>query len=377
MKLAYATILNARHVENWSGTPYYMTQALEAHSSLELFGDFEKKFLLSFKIKRLWKKLTSNERESDRYNILIAKNYSEQLAKRLANKKFAALLAPQINPICYLAKQPTVLWTDAVYSNLLNYYPGFTRHSKETMRQGHEITQQCLNNCKLAIFSSEWAAAAARDFYQTPAAKVKVVPFGANIVCNHTEADIKSFLRLRNPRLIKFLFIGKHWERKGGRIVFEVAKALHAANIPVEVNLVGCHPPKEFHIPPYIKCHGFISKKTPAGVSALQQMLRETHFLFVPSRAEAYGIVFCEANAYGVPCLTTATGGIPSIVKEDINGKCFDMNAPTTDYLEFILKYIQNYSQYEALALSAFQEYATRLNWQNATQTVIQMIREF
>jgi len=65
----------------------------------------------------------------------------------------------------------------------------------------------------------------------------------------------------------------------------------------VELNFVGCLPPNDVDIPAYVKCHGFVSKAQPEGYKLLQTLLRKSHFLFLPSRAEAYGIAFCEASA--------------------------------------------------------------------------------
>lgn len=378
MKFAYATTFSADDVSNWSGTPYYMSRAFENEGvQISNIGDLKRKLPPFFKIKQHWKKFACNQRESPRFNIVAAKHYSEQTAEKLKHMDVQAIIAPQINPVAYLdCKQPIVLWTDALYSSLVGFYPAFCNHSAESIAQGNLITQECLSRCKLAIFSSDWAARGALELYGLSKDKVKVVPFGANIVCSHTLNDIQAMLKTRSRDTVKLLFLGKRWERKGGDIVFKVAKALHAAGQKVELNFVGCMPPKEFDIPDYIKCHGFISKRTPEGIEKITKLLRESHFLFVPSRAEAYGIVFCEANAFGLPCLTSYVGGISTIVKDDINGKTFALDAAPEVYCDYIINIMQNYSRYEELALSAFHEFETRLNWGSATKQVKKLIEQ-
>jgi glycosyltransferase involved in cell wall biosynthesis len=279
--------------------------------------------------------------------------------------------------VAYLeCKQPTVLWTDALYGSLLGFYSAFTKHSPRSMKQGNSITRDCLENVSLAIFSSDWAARSALELYGADKNKVKVVPFGANIHCEHTVLDIREMLKRRSRETVKFLFIGKEWNRKGGDIVFKVVKALHAAGQKVELNFIGCMPPEGCEIPAYINCPGFISKRTPEGVAAITKLLQESHFLFVPSRAEAYGIVFCEANAFGLPCLTSYVGGIPTVVKDNINGMTFALDAPVEKYCDYIVNLMRNYEQYEELALSSFNEYQTRLNWGTAIRTVKGLIEE-
>jgi glycosyltransferase involved in cell wall biosynthesis len=378
MKIAYATTFDSRDVLNWSGTPFYMSQALaETGATIDYIGSLKRRLPPGFKIKQFWKKFISSQRESPRFNTVAAKYYSEQVAQRLKQTDAQAVISPLINPLAFLeCKQPTVLWTDALYAGLLGFYSPFSHHSAQSVAQGNKITGECLQRVNLAIFCSDWAARSAAELYGISKEKIKVVPFGANINCNHTLADIRDIIKQRSRTTIKFLFIGKHWDRKGGSIVFNVVKALHATGQPVELHFVGCQPPKEENIPAYIHCHGFISKRTPEGVARITQLLHESHFLFVPSRAEAYGIVFCEANAYGLPCLTSYVGGIPTVVKDNINGMTFALDAPVTTYCNYILDLMRDYSRYEELALSSFNEYQTRLNWRSAVTEVKGLIQE-
>lgn len=378
MKLAYATTFDAQDVLNWSGTPFYMSQGFAQQGiEIEHIGRLARQLPPFFKLKQTWKKWACQQRESPRFNITAAQHYSAQVAERLKSTSVDAIIAPQINPICYLeCSRPMVLWTDGLYASLLGFYPDFAKHSAASIAQGNTITRECLARCSLILFSSEWAARTAIEIYGADKEKIHVVPFGANMQCHHTVEDIRSMLQSRSRETVKLLFLGKHWYRKGGDIVFRVAQALHAAGQSVELNFVGCYPPKEITIPPYIKCHGFISKRTPEGIAQITNLLQESHFLFVPSRAEAFGIVFCEANAFGLPVLTSFTGGISTVVKDHVNGMTFSLQAAPEIYCEYIMNLMDNYHHYEELALSAFAEYQTRLNWQVATQTVKNLIQK-
>ncbi|EKD74067.1 MAG: Glycosyl transferase, group 1 family protein [uncultured bacterium] len=378
MKLAFTTTFDAQDVLKWSGTPFYMAKSFEQQGmEINYIGHLTRQLPSFFKLKQFWKKTACNQRESPRFNVTAAKHYSKQVAQQLTKMNVDAIIAPQINPICYLeSKQPIVLWTDGLYASLLGFYPGFSNHSATSIEQGNIITRECLSRCALAIFSSDWAAHTAQEIYGAAKEKIKVVPFGANIQCTHTIDDIRRMLKTRPRDTVKLLFLGKHWHRKGGDIVFNVAKALQAAGQSVELNFVGCQPPKNVTIPAYIKCHGFISKRTPAGLKKITDLLSQSHFLFLPSRAEAYGIAFCEANAFGLPVLTSYVGGITTIVKNNINGMTFSLEAAPSVYCDYIINLMQHYSSYEELALSAFCEYETRLNWRTATQTVKQWIEK-
>jgi glycosyltransferase involved in cell wall biosynthesis len=378
MKIAYATTFDAHDVHNWSGTPFYMSQALEAAGNeLEYIGSLKRQLPFGFKLKQTWKKWLSGQRESPRFNLTAATAYSQQAA-RILNKLSADLIvAPQMNPIAFLdCQQPIVLWTDAVYSSLVGFYPAFNNHSRQTIAQGNKITQASLSRCKLAIFSSDWAARAAIELYGAERHKVKVVPFGANLSFQPSFAEVQTWIKARSKKTIKLLFIGKRWEQKGGPLVLKVAKALHEAGESVELTIVGCLPPQHEKLPSYIHCPGFISKRSPEGLAKITRLLQEAHFLFVPSQGEAYGIVFCEANAYGLPCLTSYVGGIGTIVKDHVNGMTFALDAAVSEYCTYIVDLMRDPGRYEELALASFNEYETRLNWGSAVKTVSGLMGE-
>jgi glycosyltransferase involved in cell wall biosynthesis len=378
MKIAYATTFDAHDVHNWSGTPFYMSEAFAREGNeLDYIGNLKRQLPAGFKIKQTLKKWLSGQRESPRFNLTAAKHYSEQAAQILGKLKADVVLAPQMNPVAFLeCKQPIVLWTDAVYSSLVGFYPAFNNHSRQTIAQGNLITEACLARSQLAIFSSEWAARAAVELYGADRNKVKVVPFGANMHCTHTLKEVQTWVKNRSRKTIKLLFLGKRWEQKGGPLVLKVAQALHAAGEPVELTIVGCLPPHHEKLPSYIHCPGFISKRTPEGLAKITRLLQEAHFLFVPSQGEAYGIVFCEANAYGLPCLTSYVGGISTIVKDDLNGKTFALQAKPEDYCAYVVKLMRDLPRYEELALASFNEYETRLNWRTAVNTTAGLIKE-
>lgn len=379
MRIAYTTTFDANDVHNWSGTPYYMSNALsEAAITIEYAGNFKRQLPTFFKLKQWYSYFLSGQRHSPRFNIVAAKSYSQQLQERLKNFKVDAIIAPQINPIAYLdCKKPLILWTDALYAAMLGFYPAFNSHATESILQANEITSQCLNRACLAIFSSEWAARSAIELYGIHKEKIRVIPFGANLKKYPTYSEIQDIVKKRCFKTIKLLFLAKSWQRKGGDIVLAVTKALHTAGYPVELTIIGYdHLPHENKIPPFVKCLGFISKNTPSGRLILEKLLAESHFLFVPSRAEAYGIVFCEANAFALPCLSTYIGGIPTIIKDHINGMTFSLNASIQQYCDYIVNSVQERETYNKLAFSAYNEFCSRLNWQVAATTAKKYISE-
>src|SRR3990167_1462221 len=278
MRLAYASTFNSQDIKKWSGTPYYMSHAFSKQDmEVDYIGSLKRKLPLFFKFKQVCKQYLVGERESPRFNTVSAAYYSEQVKQQLATTKADVVLAPQINPIAYLeCKQPIVLWTDGLYAARLGFYHAFAYHSPSSVQQGNIITAECLSRCSLAIFSSEWAAQSAIQLYGTKRDKVKVVPFGANIEQAPTLSQVRELIKHRHKNIIKLLFIGKDWHRKGGDKVLAVAKALHNSGQAVELTLVGSYPPKTAEMAPYVRCLGFISKRKPEGLTKINQLLSES-----------------------------------------------------------------------------------------------------
>jgi glycosyltransferase involved in cell wall biosynthesis len=127
-------------------------------------------------------------------------------------------------------------------------------------------------------------------------------------------------------------------------------------------------------LPDFVEHVGFIDKRTDEGRRRFDELFGSTHFLLLPARAEAFGVVLCEACSFGVPCLAARVGGIPSIVADDVNGKLFDRACDPGRYADFVTGLFGEYDKYRALARSAFAEYETSLNWDVAARRVREML---
>ena len=138
------------------------------------------------------------------------------------------------------------------------------------------------------------------------------------------------------------------------------------------MTLVGSRPPGA--LPDFVKSAGFIDKKSALGRKRFDDLLGGSHLLILPARAEAFGVVLCEAASFGVPVLATRVGGIPTIVRQGVNGLLFapdDADAIAAAVRELVA----DRAQYENLARSSFEEYESRLNWGVAGRAVKQLLQ--
>jgi glycosyltransferase involved in cell wall biosynthesis len=381
MKIAYVTTYNAQDLNgfyNWAGTGYYIAKSLKQQDiSLNYIGPLRDSFSLRMlsKLKRHYYQFLNQGNYLRSLDPITLKHYAGQISRKLSKVDTDIVLSATASPVAYLeCEQPIVFWADATFQNLLDFYPEFKGLDQESVKHGHLMEKNVLQKCKLAIYSSEWAARTAVEYYQADASKVKVVPFGANIEDNVSTEEVESLIKSRPQSKCKLLFIGIDWFRKGGDIALKVARKLNDAGLNTELTLVGSTPFLEKDLPTFVNALGFISKSTPEGQRKICQLLADSHFLILPSLADCTPIVFCEANSLGVPCLSRRVGGIPTMIRDDLNGRLFDKDADITEYCQYILHLFSNYSEYEKLAHSSYIEYRLRLNWLAAGRSIRELL---
>ncbi len=378
MRAAYVTVYDASDIRSWSGLGYYIAKALEDQKILlERIGPLHESQELLFKVKRKLYGRVFRKKYLRVAHSAKATSYASQVKKALASSQVDLVFSPGIVPICYLdTSKPIVYWTDATFAGLVDFYPVFTNLAGENLRDGHRMHQEALRRSSLAIYSSDWAAQTAIENYQVDPSKVRVVPFGANIECDRNFEDIKAIIDLRPSDRCKLLFLGVDWFRKGGDTALKVAKALNESGLPTDLTVVGCQPVVEGSLPQFVQPLGFISKSTVEGRKKILELMSESHFLILPSIADCTPVVFCEVNSFGLPCLSTDVGGIPTIIRSGINGQVFSRNAEISEYCEYIERLFSNYSSYQDLALSSFNEYQNRLNWSTSGRVVRRLMED-
>lgn len=341
----------------------------------ETIGDLRYQFDFIYKIKEvLYPRLLSKTYRM-LWDPILLRSFARQVERALAAIDYDMVFSIWTNPIAYLrTEKPIAFWGDATFAGLLGFYPRYSNLCAETIRGGNRAEQLALSKCRLAIYSSEWAANTAIEHYDVDPAKVKVVPFGANISANRDLQDIHTILQDKRFDVCRLLFIGVDWIRKGGDTAIEVAGQLNDRGIRAELHIVGCDPPGE--LPDYARVHGFVSKTSRSGRHLLDDLFSQSHFLILPSRADCTPVVFPEAASFGLPCLATQVGGIPTVIKDGNNGQTFGVDEKAEAYCDYIERYWSSKQEYAQLAVSSFREYTERLNWGTAGLTVAALLRE-
>lgn len=291
---------------------------------------------------------------------------ARQAEARLKEIQCDFVFCPGTLPLAYLhTRQPLAFSSDCTFQAMVDYYPEFSQLNGLQRRDFEQAEHSALRKCDLLVYASEWAARSATGHYGIPSERVAVIPSGANLGADNQRALIDRLISRRPRDRIDLLFVGKDWVRKGGSICLETVRLLNQSGRKATLHIVGCTPPIPIELQPHVHTHGLLKPSVPHQRAKLAALFQRVHFLFVPSRAEAYGMAFCEANAFGLPCITTATGGISTIVKNGLNGMALPLEAAAADYAAVITAITANADRYTTMALSSFGEFQRRLNWRS------------
>jgi glycosyltransferase involved in cell wall biosynthesis len=98
--------------------------------------------------------------------------------------------------------------------------------------------------------------------------------------------------------------------------------------------------------------------------------------LLLPTRADCSPIVCCEAAAYGLPVVATATGGIPNLIEDGVSGYIVPEGSRGDDYARVIRGALDHPTRVAELARNARRRYEERLNWAAWGRDVADVLRQ-
>jgi glycosyltransferase involved in cell wall biosynthesis len=287
---------------------------------------------------------------------------SGQVERAAAARRCDLIFSPGSQAVTLLREgTPVVFCADAPFGAMVDFYSYCSNITPLYRKQAFEQEANAHARCAAAIYPSRWAADAAIKLHGASPEKTHVIPFGANVEAPPVSV-IDSVLRARRSSPLNVLFSGRDWARKRGNLVVDACRLAREAGRQVILHVVG----EGTDVVPadsFIVVHGVLDKRRALHRAMLRHLLSICHVFFTPSRAEAYGMSFCEASAWAMPSLTTAVGGIPSIIENGSTGWTLPPEADAIAYAEKLLEMTSSADQYRAMAWRARRDYDARLNW--------------
>lgn len=379
MRIGYLSYYNSKEIQHWSGSIYFIRKALEKYGvEIIPIDDLGSNIDNLYKIKSLYYKLLGKKHHRTRERSIMRRAALKAMQKIDETKPDLILSLGSLEISMLDCKLPLTFWSDATFRQLVGYYPEYTNLSKTTLREGEYLEQMSISKASKMFFASQWAARGAINLYNANPEKVVIAPFGANLLSEPNFDDILKFINKKSFEVTELLFIGVTFERKGGYTVIDIAKKINEKGRKVLLHIVGCNPQLKDK-PDFVKIYGFLKKNDPNDEKMLRELFEKCHLFVMPSIAECFGIVFCEANAYGLPVVAANNGGMTTVVREGLNGFLFNYNDyqnSVEDLANKIIEITQNKEIYSKFALSSYNEYKQRLNWDSSVKLVIEKLRE-
>jgi glycosyltransferase involved in cell wall biosynthesis len=376
MKLLVAGIEHPQDIKSWSGIPYHLSRSLAKRFDLCFVGGLEGPMAsLHRRCEIVYAKLHWGD-----YRIRsepgVLKEFARRLDSMIAREKPNAILSISCEPIAYLRPGlPAYLIHDATFRLLSESYSYFQHLSKRSKKTGDDVQKRGFARATTAFPSSEWARQSACEDYGVLPSRVKVLPMGANLIDPPSMGEVAEAIETRlRSKEVQFLFAGVEWLRKGGDSAVSIVQGLVERGVSAKLHIVGCTPPAAVLEKPFVRAHGFLSKNDSAQAAKLRNLFKTANFFILPSIAECFGCVFCEANAFGVPCISRATGGIPEIIKPGQTGFLISVETSEEQICDLVFNLNSNPQNYREMAQRARSEYEDRLNWDTYTRRLEEII---
>ncbi len=377
MRIAYVYPLNAADPAVQSGRPAALLDAFRACGA-----EIEPVFPLRARpprlaaAKKLIYRLAFRVHRSDRDPGYLARAAGE-IEQRLRGVDCDLVFSPGSELVGSISRARRVAFcADATFAGMHGYYEDFSRLSHEYVRMGYAQERSALHRAELAAYPSEWAARTAIEQHAADPRRVAVIPFGANLGRHNKPGTVESWITNRPVNRLRLLFVGRDWRRKGGDLVIATARALRDRGLEIGLDVVGCPVPAQYGDLPWVTAHGRLTASDAQAMRTLTRLYAEAHLLFVPSRAEAFGLIYAEAHAHGVPVLATDTGGIPGIVRNHETGRLLPLSSGAEDFAQAILELCGDVEDYRDLCRRCYASFAANHNWNEFAGRFLDRLQE-
>jgi glycosyltransferase involved in cell wall biosynthesis len=309
---------------------------------------------------------------------LIARLKAHALRRQVHREPVDALFAPVGSTLIQELPRgiPVIYASDATLVLMRRYYARYAAPDWIGDRTV-ELERKALHRADLLVYPTRWAADSAINDYGVDPARIIVQPFGANLSDPPSREEA---LALRRDGPLRLLFCGVEWERKGGNVALQAIEQLHNAGVPATLTVLGCTPPPSPEVAELTRrglltVIPFLDKSIPMERTRFRGLFLDTDILILPTQAECYGLVFCEAAACGVVSVATETGGIPEVVRNHETGFLLPPGAGGADYAATIARFAADPGLLAAMRTAARDDFETRLNWGTWGRSVMARFR--
>ncbi|MEO8394184.1 MAG: glycosyltransferase family 4 protein [Chloroflexota bacterium] len=359
MRIAFVAPVDAsRDIKHFSGTTYHLYHAL---AKLADVVPVQIEPIELDTRRRVWYDLmekVTHKRYITSLHPLILKHQTQVMYEKVRPLKVDIVFSTGQGRSAYwdFSDLPCAFFSDTVFGSKFNFYPGWNVNKIQPRQIDDlkQLQQHSFQNAHRLFLTSEFALEQAEHYLGVsyPREKTVVTLIGANFMA---AAPIPSE---HTHEVVRLLWVGVDWKRKGGEDAFQVLQALLARGLKVELDVVGLVPPVQHE---KVIAHGFLSKSNPEEYAKLQRLYANGDFFLFPSRADLTPAALAEAAAMGLAIVTTRTGGIPEMF-EDGSAILLDGQVFVQEAADSIAQLVGS-DALRSLKTRAYERYQQKLNW--------------
>lgn len=366
MSINYICAWDKNKELTWSGTTYSLYKALKKKMNVR---DYD------MSLSKLEKKICKLSQVRLVNGSIKTKRICGNIERSIYKKRIKKInlgddeVSIQIGDYACI-KGKSYIYQDLSIDSLLYYkekkddlfqYSGYQDINNIDLNKNRDIQIEIYRNTTGIFTMSKWLKDNLINYTGIEESKVHHVGAGINIDVN----KIENLKKTNN----KILFVGRDFERKGGDLVYEAFKILKEKyNKDAELFIAG---PKNL---PYNELYQGVNFLGDLPYSQISEYFNECDIFCMPSRFEAYGLVFIEALVYGLPCIGRNEFAMKEFIQDGYNGFLIDKDDPN----ELALKMynLLNDNEIKNNVISKRDEYINQYSWDTVADRIINIIKE-
>lgn len=325
MKIVVLSPEDPQDIRTWSGTPYHLVR------------EFRRRQLLSNAIMvnpgraatTILKLASLDLAESLKRRRPVSRLKTSRLYHKILELRLRALsnmldddqVVIEIGDLGAVGETPFFIYMDLDYDTLIAYYretghpaPGFKTLTLADLERLRERQYSIFERAAGVFTMSQFLKDSVLGSGVFRPHQVHAVGAGANLLdleCppHPTEAYESKTI----------LFVGKDFERKGGPLLLEAFRMVRSDHKDARLVIAG---PERHGSGDGITWYGPVDKNLLASLYA------KASVFCMPSTFEAFGIVFIEAMAHGVPVIGTNRMAMKEFIRPGLNGFLLEKDDP-------------------------------------------------
>lgn len=328
--IIYAAPWSKDRKNSWSGTIYYLRESLQKNCSVydidtEVFSSRSPLVLAHRVITKVQKKMGVHKLDMNMSRMNLMDKVINIKTKNIPILQFEECPGIRTDAKQYIYQDLSAAFVKNLYSfdRALFDISGFQKNDISVILKRYEMQKYFYDHAVGIFTMSHWLHDYLRRGYGD---KVHFAGGGINL-----NADLIDVSRRRGN---KILFVGKDFERKNGPLVLEAFSIAKEIRPDIELYIAG---PTNLGIDSTPGVHN-LGRLTFDELAAYFNLC---DIFCMPSKFEAYGIVFPEALSFGLPCIGRDAFEMPHFIEDGVTGYILKKENPYV-LSELMLNLLEN-----------------------------------